>query len=63
MADGFYSTDWENADQSNQGYTNQAFTPQPTYDQSQAYNPAQYGGGYQPGENLSFKIAKALNSK
>ena len=54
MSGGFYSTNWDNQDQSN-AYTNQSYDPsayQQSFDQS-AYNPAQYGSGgasaYQPG--------------
>jgi len=52
MSDGFYSTDWDNQDQSQNQYANQSYDPSAAYNQSYdqaAYNPAQYSGqSYQP---------------
>ena len=58
MSDGFYSTDWDNQDQSQNQYANQSYDPSAAYNQSydqSAYNPAQYSGqSYQPGSFLLF---------
>ena len=68
MSDGFYSTDWDNQDQSQNQYANQSYDPSAAYNQSydqSAYNPAQYSGqSYQPGSFslfFNFRINKPFS--